>query len=238
MTAKLIRPNADQRRPASQFPYLVAYDVRCPKRAAKVLSALKRWRLDGQYSVHETVLAYFQLQDLVVELREQIDPKEDRLLTARLSERPAPLYHLCRKQVVSSLAARQHQLPKQLKDGWYLLSYDISDMKRLQSFHYRLAKHAAFTQKSVYLYQGSGDKLLKIIEEILPILQKGQDDLRLYPLRGAADIWFLAQAKAPARDDGNTRLAGLKDAEPLPEKKPDLLRLILRFFQRSKGQDE
>ncbi len=230
MTVKALYPDANARRNQNQYPYLVAYDVRCPRRANKVLSALKRWRIDGQYSVHETILAYFQLQDLVVELRSYIDPKQDRLLTARLSERPAPLYHLCRKKAVSILASRQYHLPGQLKDGWYLLSYDISDPSRLQRFHYRLAKHSAFTQKSVYLYQGSGSNLLKVIAEVMPMLKKGEDDLRLYPLRGASDIWFLAQAKG---EEANTSVAGL-DQRPTPQEKVSLLARLLQFFRGTK----
>lgn len=38
-----------------EFPYVFAYDICCDRRRRRVLKCLKQWRVDGQYSIHESL---------------------------------------------------------------------------------------------------------------------------------------------------------------------------------------
>lgn len=63
--------------------YLVCYDVRCPKRLARVLKVVKAWSTGGQKSVHECWLTAAELARLERELTAEIDRHEDSLLILR-----------------------------------------------------------------------------------------------------------------------------------------------------------
>lgn len=64
--------------------YLVAYDIRCPRRLARVLKAVKAWSTGGQKSVHECWLAGAERDRLARELRTLIDDRADSMLIMRL----------------------------------------------------------------------------------------------------------------------------------------------------------
>lgn len=61
---------------------IIAYDVASDRRRGRMLRVLKRWRLDGQKSVHECNLSAVEATELYLQLRELIDPECDRLLLA------------------------------------------------------------------------------------------------------------------------------------------------------------
>ncbi|MCS6781206.1 MAG: CRISPR-associated endonuclease Cas2 [Geminicoccaceae bacterium] len=63
--------------------YLVCYDVRCPRRLARVLRVVKSWSTGGQKSVHECWLTLAELVRLERELAAEIDRSEDSLLLLR-----------------------------------------------------------------------------------------------------------------------------------------------------------
>jgi CRISPR-associated protein Cas2 len=63
--------------------YLVCYDVRCPRRLARVLKVVKAWSTGGQKSVHECWLGPAELARLERELTAEIDRSEDSLLILR-----------------------------------------------------------------------------------------------------------------------------------------------------------
>lgn len=63
--------------------HLVCYDVRCPRRLARVLKVVKGWSTGGQKSVHECWLTARELAALEQELVAVIDPAEDSLLILR-----------------------------------------------------------------------------------------------------------------------------------------------------------
>jgi CRISPR-associated protein Cas2 len=66
---------------------VIAYDIRCDKRRRRVARCLKRWRLDGQYSVFECRLTETEARELFLQLTEQIELTEDALLLAWIDPR-------------------------------------------------------------------------------------------------------------------------------------------------------
>lgn len=187
-------------------PYLFAYDVRDDRRARKVRQCLQRWRLDGQYSVHETELLAVQARELTAELLDYLDRREDNLLVCRLSRRGAgPVYAMTVKPRRPNLAGRQPPppVPRSLHKGWYLLAYDVIDPTRLQRVQRHAAKVCTALQRSVYLYQGRGASLLDLLATLREELRPGADDLRLYAFAGPHELWFPSGPLPP--------LAGLND---------------------------
>lgn len=63
--------------------YLVCYDIRCPRRLARVLEVVKGWSTGGQKSVHECWLTARELALLERELSQVVDREEDSLLVLR-----------------------------------------------------------------------------------------------------------------------------------------------------------
>ena len=63
--------------------YIVAYDVRDPRRLAATLEVIKGWSTGGQKSVHECWLDDRELASLEAELLAVIDPEIDSLLIFR-----------------------------------------------------------------------------------------------------------------------------------------------------------
>jgi len=59
--------------------WLVAYDIRDPKRLRKVWNTLRRWGEPVQYSVFECWLTEGQVEKLWKELGEVIETDEDRV---------------------------------------------------------------------------------------------------------------------------------------------------------------
>lgn len=57
--------------------WLVAYDVRCPRRLAATLEVVKAWATSGQKSVHECWLTPGEQRALTARLRRVLDPRED-----------------------------------------------------------------------------------------------------------------------------------------------------------------
>jgi CRISPR-associated endonuclease Cas2 len=177
-----------------ESPYVFAYDITDDDRRDVVLKCLKRWRVDGQYSVHETWLRSFQMRDLSVELISLIDRKEDSLLVCRLDQRKSsPVYHKCFKHKSQPMAGKPllAPLPSHLPNGDYMVCYDIRDPKRLRRIQRLTAKRTIFLQRSVYLYRGSGSGLISLVEKVSQSM-KDNDDLRIYNMCHIRDMWFLS----------------------------------------------
>lgn len=65
-------------------PWLVAYDVACPRRLARVHRLLVAWALPAQYSVFLLVAARPAVDALVGELAKLIHPRQDDVRIFRL----------------------------------------------------------------------------------------------------------------------------------------------------------
>lgn len=61
---------------------LIAYDIASNRRRRRVLYLLRRWRIDGQLSVHECRLSAAEAEELFLQLMTLLDPLADRLLLA------------------------------------------------------------------------------------------------------------------------------------------------------------
>lgn len=70
----------------------------------------------------------------------------------------------------------------------YLVSYDISNSRRLLKMH-RLLKHwGRPLQKSVFLVEKIPD-LSELTKDILKLIDKQEDDVRIYPIYQASLVW-------------------------------------------------
>jgi CRISPR-associated protein Cas2 len=63
-------------------PAIIAYDIVCDRRRRRVARCLRRWRLDGQYSLIECRLSEPEANELFLQLVTLIDEGEDCLLLA------------------------------------------------------------------------------------------------------------------------------------------------------------
>lgn len=72
---------------------VIAYDIASNRRRRAALRVLKRWRLDGQRSLHECRLDRSEATELYLQLSELIDPATDRLLLTWAPE-GAPTFSL------------------------------------------------------------------------------------------------------------------------------------------------
>jgi CRISPR-associated protein Cas2 len=65
---------------AKRSLWLVAYDVRDPRRLREALEVVKAWSTGGQKSVHECWLTAAELTGLRCNLAAVIEPREDSLV--------------------------------------------------------------------------------------------------------------------------------------------------------------
>lgn len=68
-----------------------AYDIADDRRRRQVHRVLRRWRLDGQKSVHECRLDKQEATELYLQLSEVMCPNSDRLLLAWVRD-PGPVH--------------------------------------------------------------------------------------------------------------------------------------------------
>jgi CRISPR-associated protein Cas2 len=74
----------------SRALYLVAYDIRHPRRLARALKVVRAYATGGQKSVHECWMFPDERARLQQELTAVIDPQEDSVLFIRLDPRLKP----------------------------------------------------------------------------------------------------------------------------------------------------
>lgn len=79
----------------------------------------------------------------------------------------------------------------------YLIGYDITNPKRLIKVHKRMTKYATPLQYSIFLLEGTNKLLQECLNDVLTLLDKKQDDLRVYPLSSGAKQWQVGKAILP-----------------------------------------
>ncbi len=179
-------------------PFVFSYDISSPKQARAVRRCLRRWRLDGQLSVHEVILTPPEAEALGVELVDLVDPKTDSLILFRLSRRgDGPVYALSSKTPLMLFAQRMAALPRYLHDGCYVVAYDVSHPRRLRRIQRVTSEQGVFLQRSVYLFRGKGSELSAMLHRAEQVLTQGEDDMRVYALSAPDDLWFLCGAVPP-----------------------------------------
>jgi len=66
----------------------------------------------------------------------------------------------------------------------FLICYDIADEKRVAKIGKTIEKKAIRIQKSVFLFdKATKEELSQLIETIMKIFNKKQDDLRIYTIK-------------------------------------------------------
>jgi CRISPR-associated endonuclease Cas2 len=194
----LERASSFQRSGFDRAPFVFSYDIHAEKVARAARRCLRRWRMDGQYSVHETVLTPSEAEALSVELIEIVDPETDSLIVFRLSRRgDGPIYSLSARATPRPFPVLPPPLPRLLHDGCYVVAYDVVDPRRLRRVQRVTSRQGLFLQRSVYLFSGEGVELARVLREAAARLEQGQDDLRVYALSGPDDLWFLCGATPP-----------------------------------------
>jgi len=194
----LNRASSFRRSGFERAPFVFSYDISSPKIARAVRRCLRRWRMDGQLSVHEAILTPPEAESLSIELADLVDPQTDSLVVFRLSRRGSgPILSLSSMMPTTPFARHREPLPRYLHDGWYVVAYDVSEPRRLRRVHRVTSTHGTFLQRSVYLFSGEGAALVKVLQDATLVLEQGQDDLRVYALSGPDDLWFLCGTAPP-----------------------------------------
>ncbi|HEY4537575.1 MAG TPA: CRISPR-associated endonuclease Cas2 [Erysipelothrix sp.] len=78
----------------------------------------------------------------------------------------------------------------------YLISYDISDVRRLRKIYKIISGAALPIQESVYLFVGSEPLFQNLIKELQSVIHPRNDDVRIYALNHHSDIWSSGNALA------------------------------------------
>ncbi len=104
---------------------------------------------------------------------------------------------------------------------WYLIAYDIRDPKRLQRLHRYLSRRSTALQHSLYLYSEREQSIDELLGEMQQYLREHEDDLRLYPIHGPADIWA-----------GGGQSRAFDGVYPAGKEKPGLLKKIVNIVTR------
>lgn len=76
---------------------------------------------------------------------------------------------------------------------WYLICYDIRNVRRLSRTHRYLRRQALMLQESVYLYAGNTKAAALLRAELKKRINPHQDDVRIYQLAANAELQFYAQ---------------------------------------------
>jgi CRISPR-associated protein Cas2 len=79
----------------------------------------------------------------------------------------------------------------------YLVAYDIADPRRLQRVARQMTRHALRCQKSVFLYRGTREGLVAVLERVDQLLNQEED---------VVQAWKLAAEERPEGLVRGTRL--------------------------------
>lgn len=74
------------------------------------------------------------------------------------------------------------------ENNWYIIAYDIKNIRRLRRVHYLIRKQSFALQESVFAWFGSKDDLERLKQEIEKIIQTKVDDVRAYRLQSGRSI--------------------------------------------------
>lgn len=80
----------------------------------------------------------------------------------------------------------------------WLVTYDIADPRRLSRLHRFLKKRAVPVQYSVFLFEGSGAQIGRLMQQIEQLIRPDQDDVRAYQLPQTPQFDTLGRGSLPA----------------------------------------
>lgn len=75
----------------------------------------------------------------------------------------------------------------------FIITYDISDPRRLARVHRLVSQETLQLQYSVYLLRGPGEKLNELLHKLGEAIHPGEDDIRAYPLPSTGGPEFSGQ---------------------------------------------
>jgi CRISPR-associated endonuclease Cas2 len=75
------------------------------------------------------------------------------------------------------------------RSGWYMLCYDIADIRRLGKVHRIMKKHGIAAQRSVFFVQGTEKEMNQLLDLIGRELKPKEDDIRAYPVESPKKVW-------------------------------------------------
>lgn len=79
----------------------------------------------------------------------------------------------------------------------YLIGYDIANPKRLCRIHRAMKNHATPIQYSIFLLKGNEKDVQHCLDEILPLMNLKEDDIRCYPLPQRGHQFRIGKAVLP-----------------------------------------
>lgn len=88
-------------------------------------------------------------------------------------------------------------MAKNQKRNW-LIGYDITSSRRLNRVRHQIIKEALPVQYSLYLYHGSQDELIQLLDRLTKIIDITQDDIRAYPIPSKAEINLIGSQGLPS----------------------------------------
>ena len=72
-------------------------------------------------------------------------------------------------------------MPSSRKTNW-LICYDIANPGRLQRVHRIVRRFAATCQYSIYCKTATRREIVKLLDDLEPVIDPRRDDVRVYPL--------------------------------------------------------
>jgi CRISPR-associated protein Cas2 len=84
----------------------------------------------------------------------------------------------------------------------FLIAYDIADPARLRRVARRLERLALRCQKSVFLFRGSREEVVAVLEGLAPLLDEEQDVVQAWLLSPNQPDGLVRGAPLPARPGG------------------------------------
>jgi CRISPR-associated protein Cas2 len=85
-----------------------------------------------------------------------------------------------------------------VREGTFIIGYDIANPRRLQRVHREMCKHAGPLEYSIFLLVGSQDDKDRCLAEMADLIVASVDDVRCYPLPARGFQGRIGRAGLPA----------------------------------------
>jgi len=119
-------------------------------------------------------------------------------------------------------------LKKDSSDLWFI-AYDIRDPKRLVRVHRYLKRQAIALQYSAFCLEAEESRVLRTLEALGDLIDKGRDDVRAYRLPHVLKVWQLGRQNLPEgvmMPGGKGLMALLRCDQPYPKDAAELLPMV------------
>lgn len=79
----------------------------------------------------------------------------------------------------------------------WLISYDITEPRRLRRLHRFLRRHATPVQYSVFLFEGTAARMGRLMQQVEDLIDPCHDDVRGYELPAQPELTVLGRSTLP-----------------------------------------